>query len=157
MFRSFRFSALFLSSAVLFATGCDKSGTTLAAKSSSTGSGGQATPADEPGKKLVGTWEATEDDVYDKNGPSRTTVEFKADGKMSFKMGPVEMNGSWKVAKEEGKVLTLDTEMMMPGLGGKGENKSDKKAIIITFENDNTIVMTTTEKKDPMMLKRKKG
>src|SRR6476646_8962397 len=97
MLRPLRFRAVLLSSAVLFAAGCDKSGTTLAVKNSSTGSGGLATPAHEPGKKLVGTWEATEDDVFDKNGPSRTTVEFKADGKMSFKMGPVEMNGSWKV------------------------------------------------------------
>lgn len=156
MFGSFRFKAALLSAAVLFAAGCDKSGTELAVRTSSTGSAGRAAPADEPGKNLVGTWEATEDDVYDKNGPSRTTVEFKADGRMSFKTGPVEMNGSWKVAKEEGKVLTVDTEMMVPDSGGKREKNSDKKTFVITFENENTVVMTPTGKKDPMTLKRKK-
>jgi hypothetical protein len=39
--------------------------------------------------------------------------------------------------------------------GGKGEGKLDKKTFSITFDNDNTITMTPTDKKDPMTLKRK--
>ena len=75
---------------------------------------------------------------------------------MAVKMGgPFDMDGTWKVAKEEGKTLTIDTEMMLPDFGGKGEAKSDKKTFTITFETDNTIVITSPDKKAPKTLKRK--
>ena len=86
--------------------------------------------------------------MKDKDGkPATITVVFKADGKLAITMGPFDLIGTWKLTKEDGKALTIDTEMTLPDFGGKGENKSDKKVFSITFENDNTIVMTPTEKK----------
>jgi hypothetical protein len=157
MFRSLRFSAVLLSSAIVFAAGCEKSGV------SGTGASGGTQPgagkADGAGKKLVGTWEGTDEDMKDKDGkPLTVTLEFKADGKMAIKMGgPFDMDGTWKVAKEEGKTLTVDTEMTFPDFGGKGPGKSDKETLTIAFENDNTIVITHSEKKGPkpQTLKRK--
>ena len=157
MFRSLRFNAVLLSSAIVFAAGCEKSSTTGSGGGGSGGTPPRAGKTDDgAGKKLVGTWEGTDESMPDKDGkPVTVTFEFKADGKMAINMGPFDLTGTYKVTKEDGKTLTVDTEMSLPDLGGKGAGNSDKKVFTITFENDNTIVMTPTDKKDPKTFKRK--
>ena len=101
--------------------------------------------------RLVGTWESIEE--AKKGGPDENaTVEFKADGGMKIVMGPFEMTGTWKMAKDEGKTVTIDTDVTMKGLG---EGKSDKKSFKITFDDANTMTMTPTDKPDPKKFKKK--
>ena len=143
MSTSWRAGAVLLG-VVLVTAGCDKSGTTpLAGK-----------PGDETyAKKLVGTWEGSEDGP---KGKETVTVEFKADGAMKFIMGPFDMTGTYKVTKEEGKTVTIDSEMTLGGLEGvKDAPKPDKKTFTVTFEDANTMVMSPTDKKDPKTFKRK--
>src|SRR4051812_34189678 len=102
------------------AAGCDKSGTT------------GAKPADETyAKKLVGVWEGTPEGMgggKDGEKEVRIAVEFKADGSVKMAMGPFESAGTWKVTKEEGKTVTVDTETSDPlAEPGKGPAKSQKK------------------------------
>jgi hypothetical protein len=113
------------------------------------------------GKKLVGTWEGGGDDGTPLGKLSAMTVEFKADGGLKVAMGPIELTGTYKVVKEDGKVLTVDSEMSFAGFGeikveGKDKEKTDKKTFTITFEDDDTITMNPTDKPDPKKLKRKK-
>ena len=131
------------------AAGCEKNGT------SATGGPGKA--AEETyAKKLVGIWEGTEE-VKEGEKPEPVTVEFKADGGFKVTMGPFDLTGTWKQTKEEGKTVTVDTEVSFPGFGEKkGPGKSDKKVFSIVFEDANTIVMTEVGgKPDPKKLKRK--
>jgi hypothetical protein len=114
------------------------------------------------GKKLVGTWEASapsgENNPFAKLGSM--TVEYKADGGLRIAMGPIEMTGTYKVVKEDGKVVTVEAEMT----GGKmGDLKMDpkdkgesKQTFTVTFEDDDTITMDPKDKPEPMKLKRKK-
>jgi hypothetical protein len=124
--------------------GCDKSGSTA------------GKPADETySKKLVGVWEGTEEGAKG-DKPETVTFEFKADTGLRVAAGPIELTGTWKVVKEEGKTLTVDTEMSFPPLGDpKAAPKPDKKTLSVTFEDANTIVVTPTDKHDPKKLKRK--
>jgi hypothetical protein len=153
---STRINAVALAFCIIVAAGCEKSGT-------SGGSGTVYTPSstsvkgagDEAySKKLVGVWEGKED-VGGKDAD--VTVEFKADGSMKMAMGPFEMKGTWKVTKEEGKTVTLDTEMTIDLGDPKLPTKSDKKTLTAAFEDANTIVLQKVgEKPDPLKLKRKK-
>ena len=149
MAMKLRFTALMLGAAVLFAAGCDKSSST----GTGAGSGGQGGTK----SKLVGTWEGSDDDMKGKDGkPATVTVEFKADGSITVAMGPIDMKGTWKMTKEEGKTMTIDTEMTMPGFEDpKAPSKPKHTVFTITFEDANTIEMTPTDKKDPKKLKRK--
>jgi hypothetical protein len=144
-----RASFLTLGLAAALITGCDKA--------SSTPAGGAASASD----KLVGVWESVEEAKKDepkkddakKDGPDdKATVEFKKDGGLSIAMGPFEMTGTWKVAKDEGKTVTIDTEVTVKGFG---EGKSDKKSFKITFDDDSTMTMTPTDKNDPKKFKKK--
>lgn len=154
---SMRICAVMLGLCFVLATGCDKSGTTSGGGTNTSGSapskvgGGEDTYA----KKLVGVWEGTED----LGGKSETvTIEFKDGGGFRVAMGPLEMKGTWKLVKEEGKNVTVDTEVTLEGFGdAKAPAKPDKKTILVAFEDADTVVMSKTgDKPDPKKLKRKK-
>jgi hypothetical protein len=134
MLRTWRFVAVLLGVA-LGSAGCDKSGSSSSGK-----------PADETyGKKLVGVWEDTSEDSKGAKGESMT-MEFKADGAFKVSMGPVDLiTGTWKVAKEEGKTVTVDTEAAFAGFGEiKGQGKTEKKTLSAVFEDANTVVISQT-------------
>jgi hypothetical protein len=144
-----KFLALGLAAAVL--TGCDKSAATPAAGTTTSGAPGNPVDAGAA-KKLVGVWESVED--AKKGGlDEKVTVEFKKDGGLSFVMGPIELTGTWKVAKDEGKTMTIDAEMTMKGPGDPG--KSTQKTFKIDFEAGDTMTMSPTDKPDPKKFKRK--
>jgi hypothetical protein len=121
-----RFAAVLLGVALVSA-GCDKSSTTPPGK-----------PADETyGKKLVGVWEGTDPEMKGPKGESMT-MEFKADGGFKVALGPDPIiTGTWKLAKEEGKTLTVDTEASFGD--PKAPGKPEKKTMSIVFEDENTI------------------
>jgi hypothetical protein len=145
-----RASFLTLGLAAALMAGCDKSATTAAAGAGTTAAPGKP-PDSGAANKLVGTWESV--DEPKKGEPDdKTTVEFKADGGMKIVMGPFEMTGTWKTAKDEGKTVTIDTDVTMKGFG---EGKSDKKVFKITFDDANTMTMTPTDKPDPKKFKKK--
>jgi|SRR4051812_5583232 len=150
MSTALRANCLALGLAAALMAGCDKSPTTAAGGASTLGASGK--PADAgAGKQLVGVWESVEE--AKKGEPDdKATVEFNADGGLKIAMGPFEMTGTWKLAKEEGKTLTVDTDVVMKGFG---EGKSDKKSFKIVFDDANTMTMTPTEKPDPKKFKRK--
>jgi hypothetical protein len=115
------------------------------------------------GKKLVGTWEASAPASAGKDNPfgdlGTITVEYKADGGLRMAIGPIEMNGTYKVIKEDGKVVTVEAEMTSGKMGDlkmDPKDKEGKKTFTITFEDDDTITMDPKDKPDPMKLKRKK-
>jgi hypothetical protein len=130
--------------------GCDKSATTASGGTTTTAAPGK--PADaSAGSKLVGVWEGVEE--AKKGEPDdKSTVEFKADGGLNIAMGPFELTGTWKLTKDEGKTLTIDTDVTPKGLG---EGKSDKKVFKIVFDDANTMTMTPADKPDPKKFKRK--
>src|SRR6478752_3344958 len=110
-----RASFLTLGLAAALMAGCDKSATTAAAGAGTTAAPGKP-PDSGAANKLVGTWESV--DEPKKGEPDdKTTVEFKADGGMKIVMGPFEMTGTWKMAKDEGKTVTIDTDVTMKGFG----------------------------------------
>ncbi len=148
-----RKATLALAAGVLLMAGCDKAGTTGAA------GGGANKSADSYAKKLVGTWEGTDSDMKDKDGKAAVvTVVFAADGKMTTAVGPFDLRGTYKVTKEDGKTLTLDTEQTFdtPGFKGKDDNKPKSVGMTVTFDGDDAITMSPTDKNDPKRLKRKK-
>jgi hypothetical protein len=145
MLRTWQFVGVLLG-VVVVSAGCDKSATSAPGK-----------PPDERySRKLVGVWEGTEE-VGKGDKPETVTVEFKADNGLRIAMGPFEMTGSWKLVKEEGKTVTIDTEVTLAGFpGGKDQQKPDTKTLNIVFEDANTIVMSHVgDKPDPKKLKRK--
>src|SRR5262245_36968476 len=129
----------------LVAAGCDKSSTT------------GPKPADDTyAKKLVGGWEGTEEGPKG-DKPETVTVEFKADHGLKIAMGPFELEGTWKTIKEEGKTVTVETEVTLAGMPElKDKPKADKKSFNIVFEDANNIVMSKVgDQPDPKKLKRK--
>jgi hypothetical protein len=151
--------------AVLAGAGCGK-------KSSPTTSGEQSSGGPS-GAKLVGTWES-EPEQIEVNGkkvgdPKSMSVEFKKNGELKLDVF-FELTGTWKVVKEEGNTLTIDTEVEMPDFkfeattkDGKTVEKSDKstkkerKTFTITFDGPDAMTMTdAAEKPRPMKFKRKK-
>ncbi|HKB04323.1 MAG TPA: hypothetical protein VKD90_19015 [Gemmataceae bacterium] len=129
----------------LVAAGCDKSSTT------------GPKPADDTyAKKLVGVWEGTEEGPKG-DKPETVTVEFKADHGLKIAMGPFELEGTWKTIKEEGKTVTVETEVTLAGMPElKDKPKADKKSFNIVFEDANNIVMSKVgDQPDPKKLKRK--
>jgi hypothetical protein len=146
MSKSWRVAGVLLG-IVFLSTGCEKSSTTP--------------PAGKPGdetyaKKLVGVWEGTEEGPKG-DKPETATIEFKADNTMKIAAGPFEMKGTWKVVKEEGKTVTIDTEMSSPfDEPGKGPAKTKAMSFSIVFDDANNITMTPTYKNDPKKLKRKR-
>jgi hypothetical protein len=148
-----RNAALLLAAGLLLTAGCDKTGTTGAAGA------GPGKSADSHAKKLIGTWEGADNELRDKDGKAAiVTVVFAADGKMTIATGPFELRGTYKVAKEDGKTLTLDTEqsLELPGLKRKDDNKAKSVGMTVIFDGDDVITMSPTDKKDPKQLKRKK-
>jgi hypothetical protein len=146
--RSWAYPALLTAALGLTtATGCGSGGTSA--------TGGPGKTADESyGKKLVGVWEGTEE-MAPGEKPETVTVEFKADGGFKVAMGPFDMAGTWKLAREEGKTVTVETEVTAPDFG-QGKGKADKKTFTVVFEDANTAVMTQVGgKPDPKKLKRK--
>ena len=145
---SWRVVGVLLGVAILSA-GCDKSSTTP--------------PAGKPGdetyaKKLVGVWEGTDPDMKGPKGESMT-MEFKADGGFNVSMGAdTIITGTWKLVKEEGKTVTIDTEASLVGFGDpKAPAKADKKTLSLVFEDADTIVMSQPgDKPKTEKLKRKK-
>jgi hypothetical protein len=117
---------------------------------------GSAGCSEAYGKKLVGVWEGTEEGAKG-DKPETVTVEFKADNTLRIAMGPFELTGTWKVTKEEGKTVTIDTEVTFPGFPEmKDKPKADQKTFNVVFEDANTIVMSQVgDKPDPKKLKRK--
>jgi hypothetical protein len=153
---SMRIHAAALGLCIVLAAGCEKSGTTGGAGSTTTGAPAPAKGGgdDAYSKKLVGIWEGKEK-LGDKE--EAMTVEFKADGSMKIAMGPFEMKGTWNVTKEEGKKVTLDTETTLDLGDPKLPAKSDKKTLLATFEDADSMVLEKVgEKPDPLKLKRKK-
>lgn len=151
-----RASFLTIGLAVALMTGCDKSPTTPAA-GTTTVMHGPGKPGDPgAGKQLVGVWESVEE--AKKGAPDeKSTVEFKADGGMAITMGSppkaFELTGTWKLAKDEGKMVTIDTDLTIKGFP---DGKSDKKEFKITFDDADTMTMTPADKPDPKKFKRKK-
>ena len=146
MSKSWRVAGVLLGMVVLSA-GCDKSSTTPPGK-----------PGDETyGKKLVGVWEGTDPEMKSPKGESMT-MEFKADGGFNVSMGAdAIITGTWKLVKEEGKTLTIDTEASFVGFGDpKAPAKADKKTLSLVFEDADTIVMSGGDKPKTEKLKRKK-
>jgi hypothetical protein len=153
MSTGMRGSFIALGLAITLTAGCDKSATTASGGTTTTAAPGK--PADaSAGSKLVGVWESVEE--AKKGEPDdKSTVEFKADGGLTITMGSgpmaFEMTGTWKMAKEEGKTVTIDTDVTLKGF----EGKSDKKVFKIVFEDANTITMSQADKPDSRKLKRK--
>ena len=142
--------------AVALMAGCDKSATTPLG-GTTTVMQGPGKPGDPgAGKQLVGVWESVNEP---KKGEAddKATVEFKADGGLTITMGTppmsLEMTGTWKPAKDEGKTVTIDTDVTIKGFP---EGKSDKKVFKITFDDADTMTMTPADKPDPKKFKRKK-
>jgi hypothetical protein len=143
-----RASFLAVGLAAALITGCDKSATTAAGASTTAAPG---KPADSgAGDKLVGVWESVEEAKKGEPG-DKETVDFKKDGGLSI-MGPFELTGTWKLAKDEGKTITIDTELTPKGFE---KGKSDKKTFTITFDDANTMTMTPTDNPSPRKFKRK--
>lgn len=136
------------------ASGCDKKGSTVAPVP-----GGPSVPpkADDAlySKKLIGTWEGSEDLGGGKT--VKLTAEFKGDGSFKFLMGSDEMKGTWKLVKEEGKTVTVSTDITIDGIGDpKAPRKLDKMTVKAVFEDDNTVVISKEGKEpDPIKFKRK--
>jgi hypothetical protein len=156
MFTLTRGGFFALGLAAVLATGCDKKATTPPADTSAT-TAAPGKPADSgAGKQLVGVWESVEE--AKKGGPDeKSTVEFKADGGMAITMGggpkAFELIGTWKTAKDEGKTVTIDTDVTIKGFP---EGKSDKKVFKITFDDADTMTMTRADQNEPKKFKRKK-
>ena len=149
MSKSWRFAGVLVGLAALSA-GCDKSSTT---PSAGPGKAGE----DTSGKKLVGVWEIVDDDMKSAKGESMT-VEFNGDGAFKMMMGAETFTtGTWKLVKEEGKTVTVETEVADPfEEPGKGPGKRQKKTFSIVFEDAGTAVMSEVGgKPQPAKLKRK--
>jgi hypothetical protein len=132
----------------LLSAGCEKSATT-----------GPGKPGDETyGKKLVGVWEGSED-FGGKSVPF--TVEFMADNGLKMSMGPPDekeplvMTGTWKLVKEEGKTVTIETELALNVPEVKEKSKPSKKTLTVTFDDANNITTTQADKPESKKLKRK--
>jgi hypothetical protein len=151
--------------AVLAGAGCGKK--------ASPSSGADNPAASAGAAKLVGVWES-EPEQAEVNGkkvgkPISMTVEFKEGGALRADI-LIEMSGTWKVVKEEGNTLTVDTEVDMPDFQfesktEKGKTvektkegvKKEKKTFKITFDGPDAITMTDVDDKpQPLKLKRKK-
>ncbi len=157
MSGSWRIGLVSSALSVLLFAGCEKSGSSSGTPAKGTGSTSAPSPNNDLySKKLPGVWEGTEDVGGGKS--ENVTVEFKPDGGFSVVMGPFAMKGTWKLVKEEGKKLTIDTEVTFEGLGNPKEPaKPDKKTLLVAFEDADTIVMSKVgDKPDPRKLKRKK-
>jgi hypothetical protein len=148
--------------AVLASSGCGKK--------SSSSSGQSSGPS---AAKLVGTWQ-TEPEQAEVNGKKvgksiSMTAEFKEDGKLKLDMF-FELNGTWKVVKEEGNTLTIETEVEMPNFKFEATTKEGKtvektqetkkkerKTFTVTFDGPDAMTMTDVDDKPlPMKFKRKK-
>ena len=124
----------------LVAAGCD-------AKSSSSGGG-----AGQPyGKKLVGRWEGSLDEKGEK--PMPVTAEYNADNTFKGVFGPFAMSGTWKLVKEDGKTVTIETEAAPDEM----KDMKQKTTLKLVFEDDDTLVMSKDgDRPDPVKMKRKK-
>jgi hypothetical protein len=159
---AWRINAIALGMCVVLFAGCkDSASSPSAAPSSGAPSrGGDGAPSKGDGayaKKLVGVWEGKE--PGEKGKDETVTLEFKGDGGMSIDMGPFKLKGTYKVTKEEGKTVMIDTEMTIDfgDLKAPAPPKPDKKAMKVVFDDDNTITVSQTEKEpDPKTFKRKK-
>ena len=147
MSMTWRFAGMLLGVAVLSA-GCEKSATS-----------GPGKPGDETyAKKLVGVWEGSED-FGGKAVPF--TVEFMADNGLKMSMGlpdgkdPFVLTGTWKLVKEEGKTLTIETELAPNIPEAKQKPEPSKKTMSVTFDDANNITTTQPDKKETKKLKRK--
>jgi hypothetical protein len=109
--------------------------------------------AESYAKKLVGVWEGTEDF----GGKTEAiTLEFKKDGAMTLAMGPFNLKGTFKVTKEDGKTVLIDSEMTIEGFDD-AKGKPDKKSLKIVFDDaDNVTISKVGDKPDPKTFKRKK-
>jgi hypothetical protein len=108
---------------------------------------------EEYAKKLVGVWEGTEDF----GGKTETiTLEFKKDGAMTLAMGPFTLKGTFKVTKQDGKTVVIDSEMTIEGFDD-AKGKPDKKSLKIVFDDaDNVTISKDSGKPEPKKFKRKK-
>lgn len=121
-------------------------------------------------QKLIGLWKGTESM---QGGPDakieaseeeeiELSVEFKDDGSMTMDVGlPVEMSGTWKLAKAEGNTLTVNTVIDTPSgefsvdeEGAKATEKVGMKTekeeleFTIVFDTDDRIIMAPSDKPD---------
>jgi hypothetical protein len=112
---------------------------------------------DSYGKKLVGVWEGKPEgaDAPKELGDLKVTMEFKADGGLKMALGPFEVTGTYKVTKEDGKTVTIDTEVTPAALGElKGTGKNEKKTLTAVFEDADTMTLSQAGEK-PVKMKRK--
>jgi hypothetical protein len=147
--------AVALGICMVFAFGCEKSGTSGGSTTVSTsGAPSKGGGDDAYSKKLVGVWEGKEDF----GGKEEiVTVEFKSGGGFSAAMGPLEFTGTWKLIKEDGKTVTFETEVTLKGFDDPKSPKPDKKSFTAVFDDADTFTMSRNEgKPDPKKLKRKK-
>lgn len=154
---SMRVCAGMLGLCFVLATGCDKSSSSPAGGTTTTsgaapnrGGGGE----DNYSKKLVGEWEAKEKI----EGKEETiSFEFKSDGSAKMSMAFIEMKGTYKVTKEEGKTVTISTEMELEGFGDAKAPPKKDVVLTATFEDADTMVLQKVgDKPDPRKFKRKK-
>jgi hypothetical protein len=112
---------------------------------------------DSYGKKLVGVWEGKPEGADAPKGlpDLKITMEFKADGGLKMAIGPFETTGTYKVTKEDGKTVTLDTEVTSAALGeSKGTGTNKKETLTAVFEDADTVVISKAGDM-PIKLKRK--
>lgn len=157
--------------AALVIAGCGKKSSSSPDAQGSAPSGAKG--AGSSGAKLVGTWESEPEQV-EINGkkvgePKSMTVEFKENGEWKMDVF-FEPAGTWKAVKEEGNMLTIDTEVEAPDFkfesttkDGKTVEKSEKstkkerKTFTIAFDGPDAMTMTDVDEKPlPMKFKRKK-
>ena len=107
--------------------------------------------------KLVGGW-ATDGTAAGEFGP--VTIEFRADGMFEMAIGPIELKGTYKVVKADGRVLTVEADMTDAKIGDLKVDPRDgddrRKMFEVTFDGADTITMDPKDKPDPLKLKRKK-
>lgn len=145
MSHAVRAKILAIGFAVVAMLGCGDTKSTFT--STATISGAPTKPSgDGYSKKLVGVWEGKEN-LGDKE--FKVTIEFTTDGSLKVQMDELAMKGTYKVVKEEGKTVTIDTEMAFEGA------PAQKKKMTAIFEDADNITMSPTDMPDPKKLKRK--
>jgi hypothetical protein len=130
--------------ALVALVGCRDTKTTFAVTVATSGAAAKPS-ADFYSKKLVGVWEGT----APKDPDRKVTLEFKADATLTFTIGGMLVPGTYRIMKEEGKVVTLVTELKY------ADEKESKTTMKATFDDADSMTMTPVDKNDPVRLKRK--
>ena len=111
---------------------------------------------------LAGLWEGA---VAQENGIVQLhSVTFGIDGSFVGSItyqggamaGPIERSGTWKVVKDEGRVLTVEVEFPIRLLKGQVPDKTIKTTYTVTFEDMDAIEFSLARPDaQPLRLNRK--